>query len=116
MAVALFAAALTPLQGSAAEIDDYDAAIEMAMDYRYGQAVPLLRNAAERGDQRAQRTLAQMLFHSQSVSGEEVDQDRAEAGHWFHCAAAQGCWVSRHYLNHYYASSNTQVADHTACP
>jgi TPR repeat protein len=90
---------LLPISASAAPLDDYETAIELARDYRYAQAVPLLRTAAEQGDLRAQRTLAQMLFHGESVYGSDVRRDHAEAAYWFRLAAEQGCVVSSHYLS-----------------
>ena len=116
VATVLFAAVLLPLQALAAETGEYDKAVEMSMDYRYGQAVPLLRQAAINGDQRAQLTLALMLYHGQTMYGEEVHQDRAEAGHWFRCAAAKGSSVSHQYLIRHYASSTTEVLATAVCP
>jgi len=98
--------AASPLDRSiVAAAQAYDTALALAEEQRYGPALPLLRSAAAGGDVRAQRMLALMLFHGESLFGSEVRRDRAEAATWFRLAAAQGCAVSRFYLERSYGEA-----------
>lgn len=83
---------------------------ELVAAGHYADALALAAQRAAGGDRDAQRTLAEMLFHGEPTSGIPALRDRAQAGRWFRRAAAQGCPISRYYLDWYYSSAEGELA------
>lgn len=76
--------------------EDLDRAIAAIEAYDYPRALPPLREAAGRGDRRAQRLFGLMLLHGEQLY-RGVSADPAEAMAWLRKASAQGdehaAWV-----------------------
>ena len=64
-------------------------------EHDYGQALALLRQAADQGNASAARSAGLMLLYGQRLYGAQVASDRALAQHYLGRAAALGCEVSR---------------------
>jgi TPR repeat protein len=93
-----------PARAASASPDPCSRAQKLALDNRYPEGLDLLRGLAERGDRDAQRTLGELLFHGDPAHSDLVNRNRVEAGQWFNRAAAQGCPVSRYYLDWFYGN------------
>ena len=79
---------------------------ELVADGHYAEALAVASRQAAGGSRDAQRTLAEMLFHGEPNCDPPVLRNRVEAEHWFRKAAAQGCPISRYYLDWYFGGSN----------
>jgi TPR repeat protein len=91
-------------------VDSDPSVQELVACGRYADALALAARRAAGGDREAQRTFAEMLFHGEPTCGVPALRDRSEAGRWFRRAAAQGCPISRYYLDWYYSGAVGTVA------
>lgn len=96
----LASAMLATVGGSAQAAGESDLAQahEAVENYRYGVALNHFRDAAAKGNLRAQRIVGQMLMAGEALYGPEVRRDRAEGERWLALAAANGCEISRRLL------------------
>ena len=79
---------------------------ELVAEGHYAEALAVASRRAASGSRDAQRTLAEMLFHGEPNCNPPVLRNRAEAERWFRMAAAQGCPISRYYLDWYFGGSD----------
>lgn len=70
-------------------------ALDAAADYQHGLALVHFKRAGAQGNVQAQRSAGLMLLSGESLYGDEIRADRAEALRWLTLAAANGCGVSK---------------------
>lgn len=108
-----FIAFSVPIQVRASE--SFEEGIAAYRNTKYQKAVVIFRQAAERGDARAQEILGFMYLHGPSMYGAAVQQDRNQAIHWFGRAATGGREVAQHMLCVLNGRPGSTVVDRTSC-
>ena len=106
-------ASLVPIPVRAS--DSFEEGIAAYRDTKYQKAVVIFRQAAERGDARAQEILGFMHLHGSSMYGAAVPQDRNQAIHWFGRAATGGREVAQHMLCVLNGRPGSTVVDRANC-
>lgn len=66
----------------------------------FAKALSVYQRLAVHGDARAAALAGQMLWFGQTLYGVSVQRDATMARHWLQQAAADGCVVSAHLLQH----------------